>query len=109
MIPLEPQFFRESGSKRIKVFYGPLSVPGCDDKETLGMKKFSLAGAQKPCDDCLVTLFKADLEMEDGTIADANTGMWLHHVVVVNIGHKDIIDTKLPQRVFASGNEKVCC
>ena len=76
----------------------------------MGMEGFAVTGATKPCPGsgvgCLVLTARAGLEFEDGTVANANTGMWLHHVVVANSGRKDAVCEKLPERWFASGNER---
>ena len=71
-----------------------------------GMKDFTEAPAQKPCTDCLITWMQADLHYVNGTSANANTGLWLHHTVLANTGQKDLICPEGPQRFFASGNER---
>ncbi len=50
---------------------------------------------------------QAGLEYEDGSYANADTGMWLHHVVLFNSEKKDTLcPENLPERFFASGNER---
>ncbi|KAE8444238.1 hypothetical protein EG329_000738 [Mollisiaceae sp. DMI_Dod_QoI] len=70
------------------------------------MASFSLRNATKPCSDCLITFMLAGLEYEDGSYANANTGMWLHHVVLLNLAQKDTVCPSHPERIFASGNER---
>jgi len=60
-----------------------------------------------PCSECLITSFEAALEYSNGTRADADTGMWLHHVVFINRARNDsVCSDGMPQRFFASGNER---
>ncbi|KAK1074538.1 hypothetical protein LTR48_009309, partial [Friedmanniomyces endolithicus] len=49
---------------------------------------------------------QAQLEYANGTIADAETGMWMHHVVFLNRGRNDSVCDRRGQRFFASGNER---
>ncbi|KAL2114330.1 hypothetical protein VUR80DRAFT_8845 [Thermomyces stellatus] len=60
-----------------------------------------------PCPDCIVTSPAGDLEFEDGSSANAHTGMWLHHMHLVSLGREDETcdeDTGLA-RIWASGNK----
>ena len=61
-----------------------------------------------PCSDCLVTWIKADLEYENGTVADADSGLWLHHMVITSLTKKNILCPKneVGDFFFASGNER---
>jgi hypothetical protein len=73
------------------------------------MATFLDLDATKPCDECLITWMQASLEYPNGTIANSDTGMWLHHSVALNRGRNDTVcgGTALsPQRFFASGNER---
>lgn len=36
--------------------------------------------ADKPCEECVIVGMNAGLEYTDGTNANIDTGMWLHHV-----------------------------
>lgn len=102
---LEPEFFDEYGSKRVQIKYGPFTVPGSGVNN--GMKNFKLPEAKLPCHGCLITWMQAGLEFADGSYANANTGMWLHHTVLVNRGRSDVKSCRpSPQRFFASGNER---
>jgi hypothetical protein len=102
---LEPQYFREYNSERVIIKYGPYEVPPSDIHN--GMKKFVDREATLPCQDCLITWMQADLIYPDGTIADANTGMWLHHTVLTDTGKEDVKGCKYHgERFFASGNER---
>ncbi|KAF2664969.1 hypothetical protein BT63DRAFT_443282 [Microthyrium microscopicum] len=104
---LEPQFFKDLKSQRVRVKYGPHSVPS--SKVIGGMATFLDRNAAKPCDDCLITYMHAGLEYPNGTVANSDTGMWLHHSVAINVGRKDTVcqaSELAPQRFFASGNER---
>jgi len=73
-----------------------------------GMMKYKEASTTLPCTDCLITWMQAGLEFTDGTVADAETGMWLHHTVFSNLRRPDAVcpDEKHGDRFFASGNER---
>ena len=63
--------------------------------------------APAPCNDCIVTWMQAGLEYPNGTVADADTDMWLHHVVFHNLNRADRMCPKsTKERFFASGNER---
>lgn len=101
--------------QRIKVPYGPFFVPGVNEEPSRGMQEFRLQSVQSPCPGasaspavgCLVLSARAGIQFDsDGTVANANKGMWLHHVVISNNGRKDPVCDKWPERWFASGNER---
>jgi len=103
---LTPQFFTDQGSKRVKVTYGPFVVPPMNVNN--GMKDFEYATVTFGCSDCTVTYMQAGLEYPNGTYANANTSLWLHHVVLYNTNNEDTVcGTNEPgERFFASGNER---
>jgi hypothetical protein len=101
---LEPIDFKQYDAKRILLRYGPYKVPS--SYENNGMKEFNEQSATRPCFDCFITKIQAGLEYPNGTIANSNTGMWLHHAVLYDFGRKDLTCPDLPYRFFASGNER---
>ncbi|KAK3316258.1 hypothetical protein B0H66DRAFT_560838 [Apodospora peruviana] len=101
---LEPRFFKdEAKSQRVLKRYGPFTAPGMSDHH--GMKQFVSIMAP-PCNDCLVTHIQAGLEYPNGSYANVNTGMWLHHVVVVNMNRSSTVCPSNAEPMFASGNER---
>jgi hypothetical protein len=70
-----------------------------------GMAEFESA-LFMPCSDCGITHIRADLEYPNGSYANADTGMWLHHTVFYNMNRTDTTCSKWPERIFASGNER---
>lgn len=100
---LEPRFFKDAQSQRLAITYGNFSVPGMGDHH--GMKTFSTT-IPPPCSDCFVTHAQADLQYANGTYANVNTGMWLHHVVVFNLNRSGIVCPTIPDIAFACGNER---
>ena len=101
------QFFPQHGSQRVKITYGPLTVPSMHEDN--GMKSFFERSTPLPCTDCLVTFMQADLEYDDGTPATASNGMWLHHTVFTNLNRPFPVcpqATKRGDNFFASGNER---
>jgi hypothetical protein len=73
-----------------------------------GMKNFGEESLQLPCTDCLITWMQAGLEYPDGTAANADTGMWLHHIVLSNSKRESVVCPSMDygDRFFASGNER---
>ena len=72
------------------------------------MHTFSEYAAEKPCSDCIITWMQAGLEYPNGTYANANTGMWLHHIVLTNTDRPSSVCGMQygGDRFFASGNER---
>ena len=100
---LDPKKFLELGSKRVEVSYGTYAVTARSKDD--GMSHFKTAIAP-PCTECLITFMQAQLQYTNGTRADAETGMWLHHVVFHNRARNDTVCPSSKQRFFASGNER---
>jgi hypothetical protein len=100
------QFFSQYKSERVKIRYGPFTVPAMSVKN--GMKDYVVDVAEKPCTDCLVTWIQAGLEYPNGTDANANTGLWLHHTVFSNTQRTAIVcpQSSAGDEFFASGNER---
>src|SRR4051794_34806092 len=100
------QFFPNHNSKRVKIRYGPFTAPPVSEND--GMKDWRVPEAQMPCTDCLITWIRAGLEYPNGTNANADTGLWLHHTVFSNTKRKAIICPKkrIGDEFFASGNER---
>jgi hypothetical protein len=100
------QFFPQYKSERAKIRYGPFTAPAMSVNN--GMKSYVVDVAQKPCTDCLVTWILAGLEYPNGTVANANTGLWLHHAVFSNTQRTGIVcpQSSIGDQFFASGNER---
>ena len=96
---LKPTHFPELGAKRVRVEYGSHIV------NASAMSNFH-APIPSPCDDCLITYMQAQLQYPNGTTADADNGLWMHHVVFFNGNRSDTVCPTTPQRFFASGNER---
>lgn len=61
-----------------------------------------------PCSDCLVTWMQAGLEYPNGTVANADNGLWLHHTVFSMYNKPNAVCKNKGggDRFFASGNER---
>ena len=86
--------------------YGPWNVPSMDMMN--GMGDYHIKDAEMPCADCLITWMQAGFEYPNGTYANANTSLWLHHTFLVNSGRPDAVCGMDwgGERFFASGNER---
>ena len=73
-----------------------------------GMADYYIDNAHMPCKDCLITWMQAGLEYSNGTDANTNTGLWLHHMGLSNYGRPDAVCDRYwgGERFFASGNER---
>jgi hypothetical protein len=103
---LEPKLFKDLGAKRIKARYGPFLVPPASDEATGGMKSFAIQADKMPCNDCLITNWQPGFEFRDGSIANADNGMWLHHIVFLNMNRTDTTCDKFPDRFSVVTNER---
>jgi hypothetical protein len=101
---LTPSYFTNDGSQRVKIKYGPFTAPSSADNN--GMQTFEAKNVTMPCSDCLITYMLAGLEYPNGSYANSDTGMWLHHTVFYDSGRNDTVCTQAPNRFFASGNER---
>lgn len=107
--------------------YGPYKVPSMKTVNILGEEgalwNYADNVAPKPCEECTIIGMNAGLEYPDGTNANIDTGLWLHHMVLFNIGpgrvdatcgdspmsmpHMIVGSTaKGSERLFSSGNER---
>jgi hypothetical protein len=123
---------------QVKVRYGPFTIPGAGQPSTglaaimpfLGLQPETgmvwnqpVQNIKKPCGACYVTGMVAGLEYADGSNANINTGVWLHHMVLMarGAGKSDATCAANPfslphfavggtgantERFFASGNER---
>lgn len=103
---LTPHNFPTLNTTRLRTRHGPLPVPGTAAPEA-GMQSFADT-LPFPCTDCIVTGLVADLEFEDGSPANAHTGMWLHHTLLTTVGGEDETcgEDVGVKRIWASGNER---
>ncbi|KAK3349995.1 hypothetical protein B0T25DRAFT_254938 [Lasiosphaeria hispida] len=100
---LKPRFFPDLQSGRVLAKYGPLAVPSMNQNH--GMRSYQLE-IPAPCDDCTITHAVADVEFANGAYANANTSMWLHHLVVANSNRTSVTCNGVPEFAFVSGNER---
>ncbi|KAK5133623.1 hypothetical protein LTR08_007571 [Meristemomyces frigidus] len=104
---LEPaQFFPRHNSQRVKIRHGPFTVASMDVNN--GMADFQQENVQMPCTDCIITWMQAGLEYPNGTVANADTNLWLHHTVFWNMNRTSAVCPGLDNldTFFASGNER---
>ncbi|KAF2401129.1 hypothetical protein EJ06DRAFT_581331 [Trichodelitschia bisporula] len=116
------------GAQTIKVRYGPYKVPSTKHVNGLGqagmLSNFPHSGMAKPCEgECTILGMSAGLEYADGRNANIDSGMWLHHMVLFNVGpgredppcaQRDVslphvsigATSRNSERIFASGNER---
>jgi len=96
-----------------EVRYGPFALPPAGAGGDADHADIALPSLQKPCTNCFLLGIEPDLVYADGTSANLDTGMMLHHAVLFAAGRPDAtcgpdqpFPGKLGQRFFASGNER---
>lgn len=116
------------GAKAIKIRYGPYRVPSAKvmmHNQRYGMlENYPELDFDKPCSgDCTIIGMRQSLEYADGTQANVDNGLWLHHSVILAIGEGREDTTCLEQaislphvtvnsthfqseRIFSTGNER---
>ncbi|MGQ0843941.1 MAG: hypothetical protein ACT4QF_07375 [Sporichthyaceae bacterium] len=94
-----------------KVRIGPFVLPPAPAGAMHGQNRF-VPTIAKPCEDCYVTSVTPDLVMADGSRADMNDGVMLHHMVIFEPGKTDPTCGRsqgvgaLGRRIFAAGDER---
>jgi hypothetical protein len=106
------------GVKSKTVRYGPFNAMGMSMGSGMSMSSMNMfnmqgsmqdffpANIQKPCGNCYIVGMVPDLVYPNGKVANYNTGVMLHHLVVFNTSQRDTTCPSWAQRVFASGNER---
>jgi hypothetical protein len=92
------------------VRYGPYTIPAGTMDMPGSIDRVKLA-VKRPCWDCFITGFKANLTYPDGSTANYNTGAMIHHVVQTSQWRGDptcngTVWGLAGERFFASGNER---
>src|SRR5690606_23747613 len=79
------------GATTTTVTYGPWEVPAATGPghDQSGMKDDIRLSIAKPCEDCWLTSAKPELTYADGTVANTDTGLWLHHFALFSSGGID--------------------
>lgn len=91
--------------------YGPILVPAATGGQP-GVFSAVVPAMPMPCTNCFLTGTDVDLVFEDGSSANLDNGLMLHHIVTFNTGRPDATcgpDTavgSLGERFWAAGNER---
>ncbi|HVW33123.1 MAG TPA: hypothetical protein VHL53_11330 [Acidimicrobiia bacterium] len=96
-----------------EVRYGPFVIPPAGAGGDADHADIAVPTMAKPCTNCFLLQLEPDLVYADGTPANLDTGMMLHHAVMFAAGRPDAtcgphepFPGQLGQRFFASGNER---
>jgi hypothetical protein len=98
-----------SACSTAKVRYGPFTIPASPnpgDMDQAGELNTRLTNIQKPCTNCSILGLRPAVTYADGSEANWNTDVMLHHAVWFNTSRSDLTCQGWPQRFFASGNER---
>jgi hypothetical protein len=89
------------------VKYGPFTLPSSMDS-SMGMMTV-LERMTPPCEGEYFTKIKADLIYADGSKANYDTNVMLHHVVIYNQNKDNLTcpGVGISEQVFGSGNERI--
>jgi hypothetical protein len=115
--PQRAQFFVSHGSKRVKLRYGPYTMP--DNRENNmekmlqgegGMVDSTEPSLRRPFDgDGYITYMSTNLEYPNGTEANIDSGAWLHHMIMATVGKGRSDPTcGIPgaERFYSSSNDR---
>ena len=88
------------GVQHLHFAYGPIKIlPGQNNIDLSG------GNVPKPAVDGYIVGIRPNLVRADGTVPGVDV-LHLHHGVWLNLGRKDLTDPGLPERIFATGEEK---
>jgi hypothetical protein len=94
------------------VKYGPFVLPPAGKGGDVDHANVVVPDVARPCEDCFILRAEPDLVYDDGSSANLDTGLMLHHAVFFNTGRadatcgKDTFFGRLGERFLASGNER---
>jgi len=93
--------------------YGPFVIPPAGAGGDANHADIAVPTLARPCSNCFLLQLQPDLIFSDGSPANLDSGMMLHHAVLFSAGRQDAtcgpdepFPGKLGQRFFASGNER---
>ncbi len=95
-----------------EVRYGPFALGPAGAGGDLDFGNMVMPNVPKPCDDCFILAAEPDLIYPDGSSANLDTGVMLHHAVFFNPANRDTtcgddeFFRNLGERFLASGNER---
>jgi hypothetical protein len=95
-----------------EVRYGPFALGPAGAGGDLDFGNVVMPNVPKPCDDCFILAAEPDLIYPDGSSANLDTGVMLHHAVFFNPSRTDTtcggdeFFRNLGERFLASGNER---
>ena len=95
-----------------EVRYGPFTLPPGGTVDRVDHANVVVPDVPKPCENCFLLRAEPNLVYEDGTPANLDTGVMLHHAVFFNTGRPDTtcggdeFFGRLGERFLASGNER---
>jgi hypothetical protein len=97
----------------VEVRTGPFVIPPENAGGGADHSDIVVPTLTKPCSNCFLQQLEPDLVYADGTPANLDTGLMLHHAVLFSAGRPDAtcgpsepFPGKLGQRFFAAGNER---
>ena len=105
---LTPQFFTNQGSQRVKSYIWPFRRT-LDGHQQWHRKTSHTRASRSDARIAPLLAYKLGSSCPNGTYANANTSLWLHHIVLYNINNLDTVcgsNEPGEQRFFASGNER---
>ena len=93
------------------VRYGPFDIPAGTMDAPGTIENRLLLGVTKPCSGCYITSMAPNLIYADGSEANTDTGVMLHHTVLASAFRSDPTCGSnalglIGQRFFAAGNER---
>ncbi len=100
-----------AGRTATTVRVGPFVLPPAETPTLPVVNQFT-PDVPKPCENCFITSIEPRLVYEDGTRADMNTGVMMHHLLISEPAQTDVTCGRtdglgaVGRRFFASGDER---
>lgn len=87
----------ENPTKRVQIRYGPFTMPAANDTSVMPMPgmedeggvvdvSWAIGEPVKPCSNCVLKQGQMTLTYTDGSLANLDSGAWLHHVTLATVG-----------------------
>ena len=107
-----PPTAEPDGARVATVRWGPFVLPPAGAGGDMDHTNVVVPEGPKPCSGCFMVGVEPDLVYADGTSANLDTGVMLHHAVFFQAGETDTTCGgdeafgRLGRRIYASGNER---
>jgi hypothetical protein len=92
----------------VKALYGPFTIPAATSPSQPGQLHNVPTNEPTPCTNCRITDMVPELVFTDGTIANMDQGILLHHIVMFNQANRPLAcpSASIGEPFWGAGNER---